>query len=586
MAQVRLQALEKRFGTLKALDGVTLTIGEGELFALLGSSGSGKTTAPPCVAGLEQPDAGGHSSIGLVLGARPAAVRRAHSGWCSRVTRSSRTSHRLPQRRVRPACARLRGRAVPSARRARRAPPPAAGCFRPRPSCAARSATRSRWRPPRARPITCPATPAGSAAARCARSRYCHRSGRAALRRAPVQPRSQAARQHALDDTQAPAAAPITALYVTHDQEEALSLADRMAIMDHGRVVQLGTPARIHHRPATAFVADFIGAENLVPGEIVAHEGGDAIVSCGGLRIRAAGLGPRERCPARIPSGRKVRAVVRPQSITLAPKGAPAGRRQPLRRRRALRRPSLGTAARYEVGDGRHDVRRRRSRPAPWRAARGRRSRQPRVRGPQRHPAPAPSCQRCRRPGPPARPPVLLHFQIPPATVAILLVFGLFLLVPFATILIVSFTGRPVAVLDALTGLEGVRRIGGEISANASLRYFEQLVTFPRYVRAFANSMSLGIMGRHRVGAGRDADRLRAGAHQDAGRASDSRAVHRAAHGADVHLVLRVHPDVRPHRLGEPDLRVRRHRAARRHPPPFGIGLVQVSSSSRMRCCR
>ncbi len=79
------------------------------------------------------------------------------------------------------------------------------------------------------------------------------------------------------------------------------------------------------------------------------------------------------------------------------------------------------------------------------------------------------------------------------ATVAILLVFGLFLLVPFATILIVSFTGRPVAVLDAFTGLEGVRRLGGEISANASLRYFEQLFSFPRYIRAFANSISLGI---------------------------------------------------------------------------------------------
>ncbi len=58
MAEVRLRALEKRFGTLKALDGVTLTIGEGELFALLGSSGSGKTTALRCVAGLEHPDSG------------------------------------------------------------------------------------------------------------------------------------------------------------------------------------------------------------------------------------------------------------------------------------------------------------------------------------------------------------------------------------------------------------------------------------------------------------------------------------------------------------------------------------------------
>ncbi|MCC6192835.1 MAG: iron ABC transporter permease, partial [Burkholderiales bacterium] len=80
------------------------------------------------------------------------------------------------------------------------------------------------------------------------------------------------------------------------------------------------------------------------------------------------------------------------------------------------------------------------------------------------------------------------------ATAVILLVFGLFLLVPFVTILIVSFTGKPVAVLDAFTGLEGARKLGSEVSANASLRYFEQLFSLPRYARAFANSMTLGIL--------------------------------------------------------------------------------------------
>jgi ABC-type Fe3+/spermidine/putrescine transport system ATPase subunit len=141
----------------------------------------------------------------------------------------------------------------------------------------------------------------------------------------------------------------ITALYVTHDQEEALSLADRMAIMDHGRVVQLGTPAEIYDRPATAFVADFIGAENLVPGEIFAYEGGDAIVSCGVLRIRAA-----DRSAGALPGetvGTKVRAVVRPQSITLAPQGVSLvadNLFDGVVRFSAY----LGTAARYEVEAG------------------------------------------------------------------------------------------------------------------------------------------------------------------------------------------------------------------------------------------
>ncbi|GMU72579.1 MAG: iron ABC transporter permease [Burkholderiales bacterium] len=80
------------------------------------------------------------------------------------------------------------------------------------------------------------------------------------------------------------------------------------------------------------------------------------------------------------------------------------------------------------------------------------------------------------------------------ATIVILLVFTLFLIVPFATILIVSFTGKPVALLDALTGLEGARKLGSEIAANASLQFFGQLFSFPRYVRAFVNSMTLGFL--------------------------------------------------------------------------------------------
>ena len=80
----------------------------------------------------------------------------------------------------------------------------------------------------------------------------------------------------------------ITAIYVTHDQEEALSLADRLAIMDHGRVVQLGTPAQIYDRPATPFVADFIGAENIFPARAIQAGPSLTLVEAGGLQF-----GPR-----------------------------------------------------------------------------------------------------------------------------------------------------------------------------------------------------------------------------------------------------------------------------------------------------
>ena len=80
------------------------------------------------------------------------------------------------------------------------------------------------------------------------------------------------------------------------------------------------------------------------------------------------------------------------------------------------------------------------------------------------------------------------------STALILLFFALFLMVPFVTILIVSFTGKPVAVLDLFTGIEGMRKLGRDIGDNASLRYFAQLFSFPRYVKAFVNSMTLGLI--------------------------------------------------------------------------------------------
>jgi iron(III) transport system permease protein len=78
------------------------------------------------------------------------------------------------------------------------------------------------------------------------------------------------------------------------------------------------------------------------------------------------------------------------------------------------------------------------------------------------------------------------------STAIILLVFALFLLVPFVTIVIVSLTGKPVAVLDLFTGADGARKLVREIGDNASLRYFKELFSFPRYVKAFVNSMTLG----------------------------------------------------------------------------------------------
>jgi iron(III) transport system ATP-binding protein len=98
----------------------------------------------------------------------------------------------------------------------------------------------------------------------------------------------------------------VTTIMVTHDQEEALTMADRIVVMNHGRIEQVGTPTTIYKAPQTAFVADFIGAMNLMPGIVEAD---------GTLRI-----GPHRLTPARTDGfqpGRPVRLGIRPEEVRL-----------------------------------------------------------------------------------------------------------------------------------------------------------------------------------------------------------------------------------------------------------------------------
>src|SRR5205085_10676094 len=83
-----------------------------------------------------------------------------------------------------------------------------------------------------------------------------------------------------------------TAIYVTHDQTEALALSDRIAVLSHGHIEQIGTPGEIYEQPATSFVAEFIGSSNLLPARVVEHgSGGTLVETATGLRLRCAGDG-------------------------------------------------------------------------------------------------------------------------------------------------------------------------------------------------------------------------------------------------------------------------------------------------------
>jgi spermidine/putrescine ABC transporter ATP-binding subunit len=104
----------------------------------------------------------------------------------------------------------------------------------------------------------------------------------------------------------------MTSVFVTHDQTEALALSDRIAVLSHGRIEQIGTPQEIYLTPASRFVAEFIGSSNLMLGEVTEFaDGVAAVVSANGLRLRM-------RCQTP-PSGTTATVLVRPERIQILP---------------------------------------------------------------------------------------------------------------------------------------------------------------------------------------------------------------------------------------------------------------------------
>jgi spermidine/putrescine transport system ATP-binding protein len=113
----------------------------------------------------------------------------------------------------------------------------------------------------------------------------------------------------------------ITFVYVTHDQEEALTMSDRIAVMNHGVIEQLGEPEEIYERPRTTFVAGFIGVSNLMPGEVVSTGTGTVELRLdAGVTVRTGAAG--------VSVGERAHAVVRPEKLQLrrANGAAPDGR--------------------------------------------------------------------------------------------------------------------------------------------------------------------------------------------------------------------------------------------------------------------
>jgi spermidine/putrescine transport system ATP-binding protein len=131
-----------------------------------------------------------------------------------------------------------------------------------------------------------------------------------------------------------------TFIYVTHDQQEALSMSHRVALMNHGRVIQLGTPREVYHAPQTRFVAEFVGDASLLPGEVRSADGGTVKVR---LDCSGATRSFRHHGAAKLSPGDHVFVALRPEHLEVVQRSGP------LAEGTLLRTIFLGDTSRHEV---------------------------------------------------------------------------------------------------------------------------------------------------------------------------------------------------------------------------------------------
>ncbi len=296
---VELEAVTKSFGATKAVDQVSLEIQEGEFFSLLGPSGCGKTTTLRLIAGFETPDPGGGEI--RISGIR-VNEKRPYDRGVGMVFQSYALFPHLDV-----------GRNVGFGLRQRGTPEPeiAGRVGRALELVRLDPATYSSRRP---------AELSGGQRQRVALARALVLEPKILLLDEPLGALDLKLRKAMQLELKAlNRKLGITFVYVTHDQEEALTMSDRIAVMDLARVAQLGTPADIYENPRTAFVASFIGESNVLEGRAAATVNGLVDVLGDGFRYQVRPDHP-------VAMGRVIRIAIRPEWMDLFEPGAvPAG---------------------------------------------------------------------------------------------------------------------------------------------------------------------------------------------------------------------------------------------------------------------
>ncbi|MGH3239705.1 MAG: ABC transporter ATP-binding protein [Spirillospora sp.] len=298
MAGIGIDGLGKQYGALAAVDGVGLSVREGEFLTLLGPSGCGKTTTLRCLAGLEKPDAGEITIGGDTVTSVPeqifvppekrdiGMVFQSYALW-PQMNVFQNVAYPLRRRRVkRPEVQRRVDQTLELVGLAALAD----------------------------RPVT---RLSGGQQQRVALARALVSRPRVVLYDEPLSnldAKLRATMRVGIRDFQRELGT--TAVYVTHDQVEAMSLSDRIVLMKDGRVQQVGTPREIYERPRTWFVADFVGYENFFDADVVERAGDRTVARLTGADIALHCVGG--------PAGRgRVRLCVRSTALSIADADAP-----------------------------------------------------------------------------------------------------------------------------------------------------------------------------------------------------------------------------------------------------------------------
>ena len=285
-AAVEIEGVTKRFGDVIAVDNIDLSIGDGEFFALLGPSGCGKTTTLRMIAGLDLPSSGSLRIFGTEVGMAPPDRRPVNTVFQAYAL--------FPHMTVRDNIAfGLRMRKVKKPQIAERVDE-AIGMVQ-------LSGMADRR----------PSQLSGGQQQRVALARALVNQPKVLLLDEPLGALDLKLRQEMQQELKAlQREVGITFVFVTHDQEEALAMSERIGVMSEGRLLQIGTPREIYERPASRFVADFIGRTNLIDATV---ESATAVRLSSGALIEADNT---------LPAGTAVSISVRPERAGLHLRGS------------------------------------------------------------------------------------------------------------------------------------------------------------------------------------------------------------------------------------------------------------------------